>query len=257
MTYRVGLFGCVATLALTAATGASALGVTLTSVTASWQNPTPSSGIPITNGGAGDVSSVRWGDPAAPNTEQSGYDFNPFAPPSTGPFAFDEVFGLGEFTHLNFPIFDTADDPVLDDIELKLDYSLDINDGTTTTSVNGFSTYLFDHFETPNNGSPCAAGGTTPCPDLVTVSNIEGQTSDFEFGGATYSLFVSGFVDGGGSNVFQFLTRENAENTAILNAVVSQEVPVIPVPAALPLMLVGAGVFAGAARIKAKAKAAA
>ena len=88
----------------------------------------------------------------------------------------------------------------------------------------------------------------------MTVSNVSGSNSTFEANGSVYQLFVSGFDLPSGN---QFLTEEGSTNTATLRAQVSVTAPpaVIPLPGALPLMILGVGLFGGVARAKAKAKA--
>lgn len=232
----------IATVAAAASllSGGSALaaGVTLDNIFATWFNPVPTApDVTITNDGSGGTSSARWGDPFT-SGGSSGYDFTPVAS-STGEFAFGSTFTLGDFSHLNFPVFP----PSLTSIDLQITYDAILNDGTNTASVTGLSsTFSFTHFETPNDGTPCAAGGVQPCPDLVTVLNNVGTNTTIELGGVEFQLFVTGFDLPSGNT---FLTEEGQTNTAPLLATISDKPPVstVPVPAALPMLLSALGMF--------------
>ncbi|MEQ9356384.1 THxN family PEP-CTERM protein [Coleofasciculus chthonoplastes] len=139
-------------------------------------------------------------------------------------------FLLGQFTHNNFPIFD----PVLQSATLNVDLSLD-----------SFSqTFLFDftHLETPNNASPCEAGGVQPCPDLVSFPN-EDSSQFITLDGVDYKLTLIGFSQNGlGNAVDEFLTIENQSNTANLFAQLT-EVETENVPE--PLTILGSATALG------------
>ena len=196
--------------------------IEITFVDAVWQNPDP--GAPNVSGDG--TQSLRWGNPSGqPN--QSGYDITPFGVPI--PITLGQEFDLAEFTHLNFPITGTS----LDTAELLVDYDLTIDGNTTSLS----SLFEFTHFETPNNANPCAAGGSTPCPDLVSVSLIGGvDTDSILIDGTLYNLTINGFRQGD-DFTDSFLTEEGQPNTAILTG----ELSAVAVPEPTTLALLGAG----------------
>lgn len=227
----------VAVAAITTATAgavsASTVGdVFITSVTGVW---TATEGAATAGIG---TNSISWGDPATPDGP-SGYTFVGAAPPTAGPFGPDVDFALGEFTHNNFPVFP----PSITEATLEVE---------TTGTVDGeafalTSTFIFDHFETPNNGDPCAAGGDQPCPDLVTPTLNTGASESITVEGVDYFISVSGFMgmDGG------FLTLEGESNTATLVGSFTADVPpAVPLPAAGWMLLAGVGGLAALRRRK-------
>ena len=189
------------------------------------------------------TNEIRWGNPSPPSSDpedQSGYKFVGAAPPVAGPFAEGEVFDLGEFTHFNEPI--TA--PSITGATLQV---------TTEGLVDGvffsiLSVFEFDHFETVNfpGDGVCAAGGSTPCPDLVTPTLNVGASESVSIGGVDYFISVTGFDIGS-----SFLTLENATNTATLQGTFTADVSgVIPLPAAAWFLLAGVGGLAAVGRRK-------
>ena len=198
---------------------ASAAVVDVTSISGFWKNAAPGSTVGLNGQG---TSEIRWGN--STGAGQSGYNFEAATTPAlnvTSPFY------VGDFVHLNFPITGGAIDSV----------ELDLTVGGTVDGV-AFSiggTYLFDHFETPNSANPCAAGGTQPCPDLVTVLGGVTFSDSITLEGEEVFLSLDGFTAG-----TQFLTKEGQANRAQLFASFSaQPFSVVPVPASLPLLLAG------------------
>lgn len=219
-------FGLVA-----AADAEAAIVGDVTSITGVWTGATGASATGIGTG------SITWGTPAS-GAGQSGYDFTNPSPLPTGIVPDGASFDLGAFTHNNNPIFA----PSITGATLEVDVTLDLRD-TSDNSIVGSesltSIFDFDHFETPNNATPCAAGGVQPCPDLVSVVLNSGASDSVTIDGVEYFFNITGF-EVGGSTVSSFLTLENQANSAILTGeLTSSPTGVIPVPAALPLLASG------------------
>lgn len=221
------------------ACNAQAATVTINSITGKWINPV--GGVAVSVDNSNSPSSIRWGNGVS-SGPQSGYDFTPTMPQPiiTG---LNTSFALGEFAHLNFPVTGGA----ITDVDLQVTFDLTLDDGAGGNITGVQSTIHFDHLETTNSASPCAAGGSSPCPDLVTIVNSSAMADTFTLNGVEYSLFLSGF-SGGNSNAdgsLSFLTLEDQQNTAFLNGIVTANaappVSEVPVPAALPLMLTALG----------------
>ncbi len=209
--------------------------VTVSDIKGSWINIAPGSGISVTDNGT-DSPSLRWGDPATWRGK-SGYDFDA-SPDIITVVPPDTQVTLGQFTHLNNPIYGTS----LESATLQVDLNVNV-DGSDI----GMYTFYFDftHDETNNTGSGC-------CNDLITVTT-NSMSQMFQIGGVNYTLSVLGF-NVGGQIVETFSTKEKRNNYADLIATITA-VNEVPLPAALPLFLAGlAGLgFAGRGRRSKKA----
>ena len=200
------------------------------SVTGAWTGvQPPSSSTNVTGIG---TSTVRWGIPFASvggAGEQSGYSFTGTA--QGGGYEGENEFDLGTFTHLNNTINNGTS---ITGADLALAF---------TVSVGGLAKIVsaavhFDHFETPNtavNTGSCANGGTlgvgvnsNGCADRVRIDNSGAGENNFVIDGINYVLEVTGFSTGGQS-VSEFWTREQAANTATLQARI-KKVEIIPAP---------------------------
>ena len=243
------LFAGIATGALFTSS-ASAATIDITSIDGDWLNPSPDS-VAVANdtGTDGRVNTMSWGDPAT-NSGQSGYIFEDREAPIAG-IAPEQQFEIGDFTHNNFPIhppsLESADLRVELIIDIFNDSNVKIGDGIAVSSVFGF-----DHFETPNNASPCAAGGEQPCPDLVSFS-LKSTPSTITIDDVVFGLTIAGFstipVNLPGTLTDEFLTLENQANDAVLVASFSSDIPQeVPAPGALPLLAIGSLAFAFAQR---------
>lgn len=220
---------------------ASAVTFTVDSTAGVWENTVlTNSGTAINEG----TNQIRWGSPAT-SAGRSGYDFS-----SAGvtPLEEGDLFILGTFNHLNFPVYA----PSLDKAELAI--SMSGNADGVAFDFN--STFMFDHFETHNNPSNgiCAAGGTPDCPDLVTLLNPQDTTQVVTVDNVDYTLEIAGFVtDPQNLTSFlgSFLTEEGQENEAYLIARFTEPgVSEVPLPAAGWMLIAGLGGMAAMRRTR-------
>lgn len=216
---------------ITLAGAAEAVTVNVTSISGVWGD---TEGTAVTAGNfSGDGgSTIEWGIPCCGNIsgEQSSYVFEAATTPILdAPSPFD----LGTFTHNNFTI--SVGGGSISSTRLFLSIAGEI-DGVAFALNPVFD---FDHFETPNGATPCAAGGSNPCPDLVTLLNNRDLSETIQVGSVEYTLTVLGFDTGAGP-LSTFLTQEAASNSAVLRAAFRQ-VPVseVPIPAAGWLLVAG------------------
>jgi len=211
-------------LALTAGSADAAFEVNIDSVTGTWTSATLEGGGSATGVGGDTIS---WGT-AFGGPGPSSYVFEGIAP--SGPFALGDTFTLGNFTHNNNPILGDS----LETATLEVNVTGEVTNGLTK-GLNVTSVFEFEHEETPNDPGPPDSN------DIVTAtSNIE-QTTNFPPGSEEFAFIFAGFKVGG--DVFEeFSTVEGQSNMASLQA------QVVPLPAALPLMLGGLGAIYGVAR---------
>lgn len=234
--------GAALALGLTTGAGAalaSSIGdLTINSVTGVWSDVT---GNPTNFDNFGDE--IRWGTPAT-NAGRSRYIFAGATPPAIGPLAPNgPTFDLGTFRHVNRPIFGNS----ITGAKLTVTFDVNYNDG----NPGGLDTQLesvfeFTHFETPNNGNPCAAGGSQPCPDLVTAVINTALSDSIQIGDAKFFLTITGFKIGD-DVLSQFLTLEDKDNLAVLQGRWTSEVAPIPLPMGAWFALTG---LAGAVALR-------
>ena len=210
-------------------------------VLASWSNAVGGTNVSY-NPAAGTLDDnplVSWGVPVT-NFGQSSYRFISAFPVQFDAAPIGSQFKLGTFQHNNRTI---ALNTAIQSVELGLQFNFDPVD-TNPASVGAMSMVL--HTETPNVGSQCP-GEVPPCPDLVTIGEEINLIQNFTYQGAKYQMTVLGFATmGPGGLVFddEFVTQENALNSADLYAIIT------PVPEPGTMLLVGAGLLAGAARLR-------
>jgi len=247
-----------------ASAAASAATVQINFIHGFWENAVPPPpDTTIVN--SSPTSTISWGVPAAPNTQQSAYQFT--APPGLTVSINVPVPGdsgnvqFGTFAHLNFPIFT----PFLQSVNLHVTADI-VVDGVDEGVKDFFAS--FQHDETPNGGSPGGPfTGTCPfpvagspngigindngCADRVLVTTITGGDT-FTVNGVTYTLSFSGFSQDNGATVSNtFFTEENNTNIAGLFAkVVATQIPTAPEPGSLALVGLAALGVAGALRRK-------
>ena len=247
-------------LALTAGM-ATAATVDVTKITAQWVDVDPTSGITVGNKavtGGNLTTTLRWGDGTSDGGyKKSGYDFKlPKDPPPNVGVEVGDIFNLGEFTHLNYPVTGTT----LNSASLKLTFDF-LLDGGNAQSVT--STYTCLHTETDNgkDGLPtkkvwekgkwvtksiCADGGyygeginSKGCADLVQFVDNTGEEGVIEIDGIKYSFNISGFLVNG-SRVDDFWTKEREANKANIQVTFGKYVsPVDPGPSPVPLPAAG------------------
>jgi hypothetical protein len=240
---RLAALGAGAALVALAAMPATAAPVTVTvdSVTGAWTSLTGGTNVSGLNS-----NSVSWGTvPPIGGSSQSGYDFAGVTPlPQT--FDVDDVFDLGTFTHRNNPIVSgTSITQATLEVRFQGEAS---NSGTVPFDIT--STFIFDHFETPNDDDPCANGeplgfgvNGNGCADIVTPVLNVGASESLTIDGTEYFFNVTGFDIGS-----SFETAEEADNDAVLQGSFTANVDV-PEPATLALLGAGlAGIGASARR---------
>lgn len=210
--------------------GADAATVTLNSVSGAWTSTVPVAGV--TGEGSNEI---RWGT-AAEGGSRSGYRFTGVA--EGGTYNIDQVFSAATFTHFNQPITGTA----LESAMLKVDFDVTIANKESRDLVLS-SVFNFDHWETPNVAEPCADGGrnntgvnVNGCADRVAFALNRGSSDSVDINGVLHVLTLTGFVIAG-NPATEFWTREFSNNTAEIRGVLTAQSTVVPVPAALPLLL--------------------
>jgi len=205
---------------------ASAALITINGITPAWVNPAPVAGIAINN--AGDPIIVRWGQPLT-EAGPSGYNFNDANTPVVVDTDVDSGrFLLGDFTHLNNPVFE----PVLASIGLRV--TIDVMSG-----VPGSFTEIFNltHNETPNT---CNCAGDN---DIVTFG-AGTLNSSFSVGGQSYVLSLLGFSNNNGMTLLpSFSSPEGGNNSTQLWARIAARPPQVQVPEPGTLLLMGAGLL--------------
>ena len=210
----------------------------LLSTTGTWSAVTPNDVFDLSGVG---TNEIRWG--ISVSGAPSGYRFAGVdnqavtLPDSLGGTVLVEI---GTFTHLNLPIFGDSITSATLDIDLSL-----VNGGSVDTTLS----FVFDHLETPNTTTPCAAGGLPPCPDLVQIAG-NGPIQSFMAGGMNYQFDIFGFRGANGVTNSSFLTQENVENEAALIARITKisSPTSLPEPATAALFGFGLAGLAFAAR---------
>ena len=225
------------------ATTSSAVTVDLTSVSGIWQNVVTAGG-PAAGVGTNVIS---WGPQATP-AGPSSYEFDAVSVPQND---VSSPFSLGKFFHNNFPVF-------LGNELLSADLKVSIGGTADGQAFNLNPVFSFTHFETPNGGNPCGAGGGQPCPDLVTLVNSQDLSEVLTLGnGDEFTLTILGFDTGDDNPLTSFLTKENKSNMAKLIATFEVEPGgtggQVPLPAAGWMLLAGIGALGAAKRRKKKA----
>jgi hypothetical protein len=167
----------------------------------------------------------------------SGYVFNPNSPQNNVNVVDGTVLRLGDFTHRN----NVVDGMSIGGVDLVATVEIAGPGGTDTTEL----TWSIAHNETPNNPSSgiCDAGGSPPCPDLVTLPTIVADKK-IQFGDLELFAVFSGFGQSPDSLTQGFLTAEGQDSTA---GFFVKFTSTVSEPATLPLLaaaLAGLGAVA-------------
>ncbi|GAA0300164.1 THxN family PEP-CTERM protein [Rhodovulum strictum] len=247
--FKAAAAAAVIGVAAFAAQDASASTISITGISGSWIVTDP--GAPAVTGQGTDE--IKWGDPAPPNTQQSGYKFAAQGVPFAA--AKDTAFTLGTFTHFNFPVFA----PSLESATLRVSFDFDVLDESNNviaTFTNITSDFDFLHWETTNNENPCADGGPNNvgvningCADQVKATTNPASSMAFTIGDEDFVFDVLGFKVGD-DLLSEFWTAENKTNSAQLQArwTSTKNLAPIPLPAAGWLLLAGIGGLAAVGR---------
>jgi PEP-CTERM motif len=194
-----------------------------------WSAPIVTDAV-VTGGGTNKIS---WGTATNllgnnPGLLKSSYEFVGLTNASAATDG--SFFALGDFIHDNQTILTSGSG------FLGATLSVELGIG----GQSGLFNFLFNHLETPNNATPCAAGGTNPCPDKVTFTNLT-ATDAVTIGGIDYVLEVVGLSTNGGATLINdFITTEAQPNPAtIYGRLKAVSTAAVPEPASLSLLGLG------------------
>jgi len=236
-----------AALMVVAPTVAPAVQLDIISVT--WFNPIGDGVATVVNPfneGVGNATNfeIRWGTPvpaSALTTAKSGLGFDPLFPPSAVVTP-DVNFTLGNLFHFNNPI---AIGTALESVDLSL--VLSFLGAVPVTSEFQFRMLIN---ETPNDGNPCAEGGSQPCQDAIRFTSLDTSPQVFTIGGESFTLFLVGFGADGSQDTF--FSPEGGTNQTPLIARIQAPPPQVPNPSALLLIGLGLVGLAGISRIRSR-----
>lgn len=203
--------------------------INITDIIGGWVNPSPLS-VSIINVANQGTDTVRWSGPATDNSGQSGYNFTPGADLIPAPV--DSAFLLGNFQHINNPVFP----PSLDSIDYGFGFSTNGTPNVLSTTFN------FIHDET-NNSSTCSGGVSGPsvsnCDDFVDISSVS-LNQLITVGADQYYFNLLGFsVDAGLNFSNQFQSPEGGTNSAGLYGILTTKKVNVPEPGSLALLAFG------------------
>lgn len=159
------------------------------------------------------TNQIYWGANDQTKSEKSSYQY--LAPnPMIFPVTLGQTFDLGTWTFINGVI------PIGSGITgatLNITASFDIN-GTLIANL-PFS-YNLLHDETPNIPGQCPPGSVSVCDDVDTFTNNQAHSTLVTVNGQEYNIDVLGFMVNG-QLATQFLTSENKNSSAVLEAIIT------------------------------------
>jgi hypothetical protein len=171
--------------------------------------------------GNGQEDQVRWGTPVVPG-KQSGLGFAGAVPPPSS-FAAGDPFEIGQLRHFNYRVYQPTATQADLSIELVFSSPGDVSQAFTCT-------FCID--ETLNIGGYV--------PDWIGFpSSLPSEA--FMIDGTMYTLELLGFGDGPSNLIPYFLSQEMTVSSAVLWGRITSDAPQAPVPSALLLSILGAG----------------
>jgi len=191
------------------------------------------------------TNEISWG---VTTGDQSGYIFEGNAPQADVSSPFD----IGTFTHNNFVVAGAIESAIL-----EVNVIGNVTEGPEIGVFNFTVSYNFLHDETPNLATvaacdPTKQASTTPCDDVVTITDGATSGAAVVVDGITYQFDIFGFsTDGGATISDRFLTQEQFANEASLYA--TFEATAVPLPAGVWLLLSGVGAMGIARRCRKEA----
>lgn len=232
-----------------------AAAATITSISGTWQDPTPDGvhNLNIDNAVDGSETQISWGIPTESGEQSS------FTAEWSGPQEIEIVpgetstFEVGVFTHDNNIIkFTDWDLRAISSVELNVTMELLID--SEEYSFNQTFTFLFDETLNYPDGE-CTYGGFADdalnpdgCRDRVVFVENENVSEVLIVNGMAYSIEITGFMVEDDLVSF-FLTEENKANQAkIVGRLVVEDIPQTPLPAAGWLLIAGFGALAAVSR---------
>jgi hypothetical protein len=177
---------------------------------------------------------------------QSGYVFDGIAP-SDGFTTTDPSFVFAKATHFNGEVWTNSATLASVDFNLEIKGKIEGQDFSLSAMFQLF------HNETLNPAPVCALGGTQPCGDGVGIIGGIASSLPVVVGNMSYTFVLEGLVESlNGPVVTSFFTKEFEQNSAVLRARLDAKElpppPVVPLPAAVWMLLAGLGGLAAVAR---------
>ncbi|MGI1664163.1 VPLPA-CTERM sorting domain-containing protein [Palleronia sp. KMU-117] len=184
---------------------------------------------------------------------QSGYVFDGITPADAFSTT-DSTFVFAKATHFNGEVWTNS--ATLASVDFKLDISGRITapDSSGTKDFSLSAMFRLFHNETLNPAPVCALGGPQPCGDGVSIVGGIASSLPVVIGNMSYTFVLEGLVASlNGPVVTSFFTKEFEQNSAMFRARLdAQELPppppVVPLPAAVWMLLAGVGGLVAVAR---------
>jgi hypothetical protein len=163
----------------------------------------------------------------------------------------DATFVFAKATHHNGEVWSNSATLASVDFNLEIKGKIEGQDFSLSAMFRLF------HNETINPAPVCALGGSQPCLDGVGIVGGIASSLPVVVGNMSYTFVLEGLVESlNGPVVTSFFTEEFAQNSAMLRARLdAHELPpqVVPLPAAVWMLLAGVGGLAAVARRRTRA----